>query len=106
MKLSKRIIIAGFALTIAFAPAVGQSAASAETTAELSAEVNEVRFYVTGSNVRIVNSAKQTLQVYSLTGSQVASYRIDSEDKTFSLNLPKGIYILKVGDIARKIALR
>lgn len=44
--------------------------------------------------------------VYSITGECVARYRIDSDEKTIALGLPKGIYIIKVGNVARKISLR
>ena len=69
-------------------------------------EVVETRFYVTGQNVRVQNGSNQMLEIYNLTGVRVAAFRIDSEDKTISLNLPKGVYILKVGQVVRKISLR
>lgn len=104
MKMPKSIILAGFAFLLAFTPMMGESYEKADLSTPQS-EMAEIRFYVNGFNVRVVNAAKYTMQVYSLTGSCVATCRIDSEDKTVTLNLPKGIYILKVGDVARKIVL-
>ena len=46
------------------------------------------------------------MYVYSVTGECVATYRIDGEDKTIALSQPKGVYIIKVGKVARKISLR
>ena len=69
-------------------------------------ETPEIKFYVNGSNVRVINAAKQTMYVYSVTGECVIRYRIDSDEKTFTLGLPKGIYILKVNNVARKVSLR
>ena len=105
MKMPKSIILAGFALLLAFTPIMGESLGSSDLSTPQS-EMAEIKFYVKGFNVRIVNAAKSDMQVYSLTGSCVATVRIDSEDKTVSMNLPKGIYILKVGDVARKIFLK
>ena len=54
-----------------------------------------------------VNGSKgETLEVYNLTGVKVATIRIDSNDKTLSLNLQRGCYILKVGKVVRKISIR
>ena len=90
-------------LLLAAAPIKGESpmAEPAQQT-----EVEETRCYISGQNVRIQNGSGQMLEVYNITGVRVASFRIDSEDKIVSLNLPKGIYILKVGKFVRKISLR
>jgi len=105
MKMPKSIILVGFAFLMAFTPVMGESLGGADLSTAQS-EMAEIKFYVKGFNIRIVNAAKYDMQVYSLTGSCVATFRIDSEDKTVSLNLPKGIYILKVGEVARKIFLK
>ena len=46
------------------------------------------------------------LEVVSLTGKAVASYKIEGPAQRVELNLPKGCYILKVGKTVRKITLR
>ena len=46
------------------------------------------------------------MEVFNLTGAKVATVRIDSADKTFALNLPKGCYLVKVGKIVRKISVQ
>ncbi len=62
---------------------------------------------VNGNNVRVQNAApKSTLEVYNVLGMKVTSIKIDSTDKTIILNLPKGWYILKIENIARKIAIK
>ena len=48
---------------------------------------------------------KQKL-VFNLTGTKVATIRIDSGDKTFALNLSKGCYLIKVGKVVRKISIQ
>lgn len=62
---------------------------------------------VSGNNVRVQNAVPgSVLEVYNILGVRVTSLKIDSTDKTFTLNLPKGWYILKIENIARKIAIK
>lgn len=68
-------------------------------------EVSDVAFTLTNKDLRVQNAESQILKIYNVTGICVATYRIDSNDKTFSLTLPKACYILKVGKVARKISL-
>lgn len=69
-------------------------------------EVNSVQINVSGSQVRITGAAGQTLEVYNIAGVRVATVTIDSDDRTVSLNLSKGCYILKVGKVVRKVSIR
>ena len=45
------------------------------------------------------------LEIFSLTGSKLSTIKIDSDVKTIDLNLRKGCYILKVGNMVRKISV-
>ena len=53
--------------------------------------------YMDYSNVRYA---------YKVTGMKVMNIRVDGSDKSYHLNLPQGCYIVKVGNVVRKIALR
>jgi hypothetical protein len=55
--------------------------------------------YITGAN-------GMTLEVVSVTGRQVATYKIDSPSQRIELNHPKGCYILKIGKVVRKVTIR
>ena len=58
-------------------------------------------------NVVLVNGAQgEVLEVVSLTGRQVAQYRIESASQRVELNLAKGCYVLKVGKVVRKVSIR
>lgn len=48
----------------------------------------------------------KTLEVISLTGRKVMEEQIDSPAQKFELNIPKGCYIVKVGNVVRKISVR
>ena len=45
------------------------------------------------------------MDIYSLTGAKVTSLRIDSSDKSLTLNVAQGIYIIKVGNVVRKASI-
>ena len=61
---------------------------------------------VDGNTVTVQGAAGMSLEVVSLTGRAVATYRIEGPAQRFELNLPKGCYILKVGKVARKVTVR
>ncbi len=58
------------------------------------------------SVLHVTGAAGQTLYVYNVTGVRVMSIKVDGSDKSYTLNLPKGCYIVKVGKVVRKISIR
>ncbi len=70
-------------------------------------EQKEITITVYESSIEIKNAEKKLVEIYNLAGVRVASYRIDSSDKTFDLShLSRGCYIVKVENVARKIYLK
>lgn len=69
-------------------------------------ELNPITITVSGTQVRVTNAAEKTLEIYNLAGVRVASYKIENDDTTVSLNLPRGCYILKVDKVVRKAAIK
>jgi hypothetical protein len=70
-------------------------------------EQTSVTLTVIGNTVRVLNAAPgSVLEVYNVLGMKVASVKIDSVDKVITLNLSKGWYILKIENIARKVAIK
>ena len=99
----KRLQILVLSLLIAGAP-IGLMAQMERD--EVETELSAVSLSVNGSKVRISGADGETLEVYNLTGVKVATIRIDSNDKTLTLSLQRGCYILKVGKLVRKISIR
>lgn len=60
---------------------------------------------VDGNAVTVTGAQGQKLIVVSLTGRQVAEYQIDSPAQRIELNLTKGCYVLKVGNVVRKVSI-
>jgi len=60
---------------------------------------------VQGNVVSVNGGNGQYLEIVSLTGKAIASYKIEYQSQRFELNLPKGCYILKVGKTVRKVTI-
>lgn len=73
---------------------------------DIEASINAVNITFSQSSVHITGAQGQTLEIYKITGVHIDKVRIDSNDKTFELNLPKGCYILKVGKVVRKVSIK
>jgi hypothetical protein len=65
-----------------------------------------IQISINGGNVHVVGANGEVMEVFNLTGTKVATHRIDSNDKTFALNLTKGCYLIKVGKVVRKISVQ
>ena len=61
---------------------------------------------VEGNAVQVKEASGMTLEIVSLTGRAVATYKIEGPAQRIELNLPKGCYILKVGKVVRKVTVR
>ncbi|MBR1688899.1 MAG: T9SS type A sorting domain-containing protein [Prevotella sp.] len=65
-----------------------------------------VNVIVSGSILSVTGAAGETLEVVSLTGKHVMTVKIESPAQRIELNVPKGCYILKIGKVVRKVAIR
>lgn len=62
---------------------------------------------IRGTTVRVQHAQPgAVMEIYTILGVKIAALRITSPDETFQLNLSKGYYILKVGSVVRKVAVR
>lgn len=98
----KKIILILLPLALAFAP-ISMSAQTEHESIETS--VSGVTVVVKGNTVRITGAADEVLEIFKITGQREKSIRIDNADKTISLNLPKGCYLLKIGKVVRKVSI-
>lgn len=80
--------------------------APAPSNTEVVAASNEDVTIVTSNRKVTVNNAEgMTLYIFSITGELVERHAIDSPSKQIHLNVPNGIYLLRVGDVARKATI-
>ena len=99
----KRLQILALSLLLVAAPVSLMAEAERD---DVETELSAVSLNVTGSKVHVTGAEGEVLEVYNLTGVKVATIRIDSNDKAFTLNLQRGCYILKVGKVVRKVSIR
>lgn len=69
-------------------------------------DVQSVSISVSGTVLHVSGANGQVLKVYNVTGVCLMSVRVDSQDKRYELNVPKGCYIVKIGKTVRKISIR
>lgn len=53
----------------------------------------------------MTNANGLTVEVYNITGVKVFVHRVDGDDRTFTLTAERGIYIVKVGKVVRRVTL-
>lgn len=81
--------------------------AHGETDADMVEQgLQSIDISVSGSVLHVTGAAGKELFIYNVTGVRVKSFRVDSNDKRYDLNLQKGCYIVKVGKVVRKIYIR
>lgn len=109
MKLNRLFFTVCMAATLFAAPLTAH-ASEPFAPAGIEEAVAEIKITVNNNSnnqeVRVQDADGQKLEVYNVLGVKVATFRIDSNDKTFTLGLQRGCYILKVGKVVRKTFIR
>ncbi len=99
----KKIILLALPLALALSP-ICMVAQSDHESVEMT--TSGITLTVNGNVVRVSGAQGEVMKVFNLTGAEVSTMRIDGAEKTVTLNLPKGCYLLKVGKLVRKIYIR
>ena len=69
-------------------------------------DFQQITVTVTSAGVLHVTGANGlVLQVYNVLGVRVASIKVEGNDKRIDLPLKSGYYIVKVGNVVRKISI-
>nr|WP_295351358.1 T9SS type A sorting domain-containing protein [uncultured Prevotella sp.] len=69
-------------------------------------DFQQVAVTVNGNGVLHVTGANGlVLQVYNVLGVRIASIKVEGSDKRIDLPLKSGCYIVKVGNVVRKISI-
>ncbi len=100
----KKILVIAFASLLAFGvPTVSFANVAIEIIEQ---EFQNVTISVNQSVVRVSGANGQVMHVYNVAGVRLMTIRIEGNDKSFELNLPKGCYIVKIGKTVRKISIK
>lgn len=103
----RKTLLAALLLTALMVVAPHCACAQETRQQAMAQDLKEVFISVSNATVHVTHADGQRLEVYNMAGVKVATVRIDSPDKTIPLeHLPKGCYILRIGNTARKVYLR
>ena len=95
---------------VAVAPFAMQSSSPTAMVSNLPGQMeapnfDEIAITMRGNQLRVQHAEGLTLMVYNITGVKVSTHRVESDDYSFTLNVDRGIYIVKVGKVARRITI-
>ena len=106
MLMTKRLLILSMAVSMMLSVPVLVKAAEAEMLQTEQTLDDDITISVNGQWVTVTGAQGLTLEVVSLTGRQIKTIKIESPAQRIELNIPKGCYILKIGKVVRKVAVR
>ena len=105
MPMIKKLLILTFGAFMLFSTA--EVRAQDISRAPIEQEPQAISVSVNESTVHLKNADKKIVSVINMAGVEVMKFRCDSPSKTLELShLPKGCYIIKIGNVARKVYLR
>ena len=106
MLMTKKLLILSLAVSMMLSVPVLVKAAEAEMLQTEQTLDDDITISVNGQWVTVTGAQGLTLEVVSLTGRQIKTIKIESPAQRIELNIPKGCYILKIGKVVRKVAVR
>lgn len=105
--MKKRLLIISFVSALLLSCPLGSKANDAEQTVQTEQAIDDdISISINGQWVTVSGAQGKTLEVVSLTGRRVMTLKIESPAQRVELNVPKGCYILKIGKVVRKVAIR
>lgn len=104
--MKKTILLISLLFTLTSMPMMAKAKplSSAEPEAQEVLQ-SDIRISVKGNSLRIVGASGLVVDIYNVTGQKVKSIKLNANDETVNTGLPKGCYIVKVGDVVRKISI-
>jgi len=103
MQKMKRFLIIILPLMLVFGPTFAMEYADNES---IETTIPGVTISVSGNTIRVSGANGEDIEVFNLTGAKITTIKTESTGKTYSVNLPKGCYLVKIGKVVRKISIR
>lgn len=100
----KNILTLVFAMFVACV--IPSSATAANSVEVVETDFQQITISYSNFVLRITGAEGEVLQIYNVAGIKVLNAKVESDDKRFEINLPKGCYIVKVGKCVRKISVK
>ena len=73
---------------------------------DTSNQQTEIKISSRNGTIRVQNAEGETVRIYNIKEVEIHKEYIDSSDKLLNVTLSPGIYIIKIGDITRKVTIR
>ncbi|MDD4921370.1 MAG: T9SS type A sorting domain-containing protein [Bacteroidales bacterium] len=100
----KKSLVLLFLSFLFFAPL---SAERRPVAAESTPQENSLEIFLNGKVMQLKNAVVgEKMQLLSIVGVKVFEKRIESSNQEFQLDLPKGYYLVKIGNVVRKISVK
>jgi len=97
----KRIVVILVLALMTLSPLLAQKAE------KVAAQETTLSVILTGKTLQLQNATVgEKMEVLSIVGVRIVEKKIESTNPTFTLELPKGYYIVKVGTAVRKISVK
>ena len=106
MLMTKRLLILSLTMSMMLSVPVFVMATESDWFQTEQTIDDDITISVDGQWVTINGAQGLTLEVVSLTGRQIKTIKIENPAQRIELNVPKGCYILKIGKVVRKVAIR
>lgn len=103
--MNRFVLILTFILFAAFNVSLPAQEAKPATTAETDKKAIELTVDANRVYVRNV-IVGQTLEVFSVVGLKMDTVTMKAVAAEYTLNVPKGYYILKIGETVRKVVIK
>lgn len=98
------------AMLLAFLlPSVAVESLTDRTVARVASqpESDSVKISAYDNRIRVQNApVGSVLEVYSVIGIKVKEIRLKEPDGEYPVNIPKGYYIIRIGETVRKVVIR
>lgn len=67
----------------------------------------EIHFEMISDRIRVIDLKQEAiLEIYNIMGVKVFSRRLPPGNSEYPINLPRGYYIIRIGNTTKKIAIR
>ncbi len=107
MKRFYLIFILAFSMLFGFGITANNLQAQEKIAMESS--FSNIQIYVVSNKLVVENLPKDkegVLEIFSIVGVKVHSEKVKNGTNEYNINLPKGYYIVKIGNIVKKVAVK
>ena len=102
-RMKKHWIIVILALLLGVSPMLATEVVVADG---VEVEAKTITLAFRGNSALVSNAEGLNMEIYNLTGVKIATIKIEDNESQIQLNLTKGIYMVKVGKVVRKVTIR